>query len=233
MLDTAPLRTIAIDQRFAGRENGRQPLVTARPPDARDNGTDAVRYLERLARVLPLVPAEALSRAISLILHARTSGRRIYVMGNGGSATTASHFVCDLVKTARVQGLDPVRAFALTDNTPLMTAWANDAAYDRIFAEQVYALVESGDIVIAITASGNSPNVVEGLIAAAARGAWTIGMLGFDGGMCRGLVDVALHIPCDDYGLVEDTHSAITHAITAAVRQAIERESSLAALSRL
>jgi len=187
-----------------------------------------MRYLQRLAQVLPLVPAEAMSRAVGLILQARKAGRRIYVMGNGGSATTASHFVCDLMKTARVQGAEPVRAFALTDNTPLMTAWANDAAYDRIFAEQILSHVEPGDVVIAITASGNSPNVVEGLKAATARGAWTIGMLGFEGGACRKLVDVALHIPNDHYGLVEDTHSAMTHAITAAVKDAVEAEPNLA-----
>jgi D-sedoheptulose 7-phosphate isomerase len=143
-------------------------------------------------------------------------------MGNGGSSATASHLVSDLVKTAHVAGLAPLRAFALTDNTPLLTAWSNDASYDRCFAEQIAALVEPDDIVIAISASGNSPNVVAGLSAALARGARTIGLLGFDGGAARQLTDVTIHIPCHNYGLVEDTHAAIGHAITTAIRQALQ-----------
>ena len=143
-------------------------------------------------------------------------------MGNGGSAATASHFVCDLVKTARVTGLEPLRVFALADNTPLMTAWANDAAYEQTFAEQILALVDPDDIVIGISASGNSPNILAGLAAAAERGARTIGILGFDGGKALDLVDVPVHVPCNDYGLVEDTHAAIGHAITAAIRRQLQ-----------
>jgi D-sedoheptulose 7-phosphate isomerase len=104
-----------------------------------------------------------------------------------------------------------------------MTAWANDRAYESTFAEQVATHVEREDLVIAISASGNSPNVVAALEAASRLGAQTIGLLGFDGGAARYLVDVAIHIPCHDYGLVEDTHAAIGHAITAAVRHALER----------
>jgi D-sedoheptulose 7-phosphate isomerase len=140
-------------------------------------------------------------------------------VGNGGSAATASHFVCDLVKTARGAGMAPMRAFALVDNVPLLTAWANDCAYERSFAEQILALVEPGDIVVVISASGNSPNVVAALAAASTCGARTIGLLGFDGGAVRDLVDVAVHIPCDDYGLVEDAHAAIAHAMTTAIGQ--------------
>src|SRR5215467_10028515 len=99
--------------------------------------TTAMQYLANLSGVLALVPGEALGRAISLVLEARATGKRVYVMGNGGSSATASHFVCDLVKTARVDGFEAVRAFALTDNTPLLTAWANDKAYELCFAEQV------------------------------------------------------------------------------------------------
>lgn len=217
MLQIAPLRRITVDQ-----------------PDVDQSlyGGAAKRYLERLAKILPLMSSEALGRTVSLLLQARRNGKRVYVMGNGGSATTASHFVCDLMKTAQVAGSAPLRAFALTDNTPLLTAWANDSDFSRVFAEQVLALVERGDVVIAITASGNSPNVVAGLIAAAGKGASTVGLLGFDGGACKELVDVALHVPCEHYGLAEDTHSAITHAITAAVKQAVEAEASMANLAR-
>jgi D-sedoheptulose 7-phosphate isomerase len=178
----------------------------------------ASEYLAKLRRVVALVPGDMLDRAIECILEARSAGRRVYVMGNGGSAATASHFVCDMVKTALVPGLAPVRAFALSDNASLVTAWANDFAYERVFAEQIQALVEPEDIVIGISASGNSPNIVAGFQAAIERGAWTIAMVGFDGGAVQHMVDVSVHIPCHDYGLVEDTHAAIGHAITAAVR---------------
>jgi D-sedoheptulose 7-phosphate isomerase len=181
----------------------------------------AAGYLSGLVRTLDLVPSEPLAAAIRLLLDARATGRRVYIMGNGGSATTASHFACDLVKTAHVADHAPLRVFALTDNTPLLTAWANDRAYEDIFAEQIVALAEPGDVVIAISASGNSPNIVAGLAAAASIGGHTIGLLGFDGGAARRLVDIAIHIPCDDYGLVEDTHAAIGHAITGAIRAAL------------
>jgi D-sedoheptulose 7-phosphate isomerase len=182
-------------------------------------GSTATDYLADLAGVLALVPSEALDLAAGMLLRARAEGRRVYVLGNGGSAATASHFVCDLVKTAQVAGLSPLRAFALGDNIPLLTAWANDRAYERCFAEQVAALVDAGDIVIGISASGNSPNVVAALRSAAERGATTIGLLGFDGGAARALVDLAIHVPCDDYGLVEDAHSAIGHVVPAQRQQ--------------
>jgi D-sedoheptulose 7-phosphate isomerase len=181
-------------------------------------------FLAELTRVLGLVQAEPMGRAIELLLEARAAGRRVYIVGNGGSAATASHLVCDLTKTTYVAGRQPLRAFALTDNVPLLTAWANDTDYGRIFAEQLAALVEPGDVVIAISASGNSPNVVAGLTTAAAIGARTIGLLGFDGGASLRLVDVAVHVPCNDYGLVEATHLAIGQALVAAIRQAVRAE---------
>ena len=184
----------------------------------------ALEYLAELTRVLPLASGDALNEAIEVLLAARAEGRRVYVIGNGGSAATASHLVCDLVKTARVPGYGPLRAFALADNTPLLTAWANDRGYECTFAEQLAGLVDPGDVVVAISASGNSPNVVAALTTAVALGAHTIGLLGFDGGAAIGLVDIAIHIPCNDYGLVEDTHAAIGHALTAAIRRAVERQ---------
>ncbi|MBX5489786.1 MAG: SIS domain-containing protein [Chloroflexi bacterium] len=184
----------------------------------------AVDYLGELGAVLRSVPPEPLEAALDALLEARATGRRVYVMGNGGSAAIASQFVCNLVKTAQVAGYEPLRAFALTDNTPSLTAWANDTAYDQIFARQIHALVEPGDVVIAISSSGNSPNIVAGLQAAQAIGARTIGLLGFDGGRALSLVEIAIHVPFDNYGLVEDTHMAIGHALTRALRQALQRE---------
>jgi phosphoheptose isomerase len=185
------------------------------------SGSTTAEYLARLATLLEGIPHPAIAQVVSRLLAARASGRRIYIMGNGGSAATASHLVCDLVKTASVPGLRPLRAHALADNTALLTAWANDTAYDRIFAEQIDDLAEPGDVVIAISASGNSPNIVAGLESASARGAHTIALVGFDGGAAARLADITIHVPAHDYGLVEDSHSAIGHAITAAVNRAL------------
>jgi D-sedoheptulose 7-phosphate isomerase len=184
----------------------------------------ALSYLDTLGDVVRSVRREPLERVLGLLLDARTDGRRVYVMGNGGSAAIASQFVCNLVKTAQGVGGQPLRAFALTDNTPSLTAWANDTAYDQIFAQQIRALTEPGDLVIAISASGNSPNVVAGIQSANACGAFSIGLLGFDGGRALDLVDVAIHVPYDNYGLVEDTHMAIGHALTRALAQSVGRE---------
>jgi D-sedoheptulose 7-phosphate isomerase len=184
----------------------------------------ALEYLDALGDVVRSVPQEPLDRMLDLLLEARSLGQRVYVMGNGGSAAIASQFVCNLVKTAQVADHSPLRAFALTDNIPSLTAWANDTAYEQIFARQILALVEPGDVVIAISASGNSPNILAGVRAAIDRGARTIGLLGFDGGLALGLVDVALHIPYHHYGLVEDTHMAIGHALTRAISEALQSE---------
>lgn len=189
--------------------------------DRRTERSVAADYLATLASVLHQVLPEPLWRTTELLLAVRAAGRRVYVMGNGGSMATASHMVCDLVKTARVRGHQPLRVFALADNGPLLTAWANDADYERVFAEQIEALVEPDDVVIALSASGSSRNIVLGLRKAAERGATTIGLLGFDGGAALGMVDIAIHVPSHDYGLVEDAHSAISHALTAAIRSAL------------
>lgn len=178
-------------------------------------------HFERLRDLLSRVPVERLDGAIGLLLEAQRTSRRVYVMGNGGSASTAAHFVCDLQKTATVPGHAPLRAYALTDNAALVTAWANDTSYELIFAEQIKALTDPGDVVIAISVSGRSPNIVAGLTAAAQRGVRTVALVGSDGGTAGRLADVTVHIPCDDYGLVEDIHSALGHAIAAALRQAV------------
>src|SRR5919202_788797 len=133
--------------------------------------TAAAEYLDKVTEV------------IDLLLEAHAGRHRVYVMGNGGSAATASHFVCDLSKTARVEGQAPLRAIALGDNGALLTAWANDTAYDRVFSEQIVCLVEPGDVVLAISASGNYRNILAGLQAARAQGVQTVALVGFDGGV--------------------------------------------------
>lgn len=177
----------------------------------------ASRHLARLAETLLRVPREPVGQAVSLLLAARAAGRRVWVFGNGGSAAIASHLVCDLTKTAARAGETPLRSFALTDNIPLLTAWANDTTYERVYAAQIEMLVDRDDVVIAISSSGESPNIVAAVRSARDRGARIIALVGFDGGPTLDLVDVAIHVAVHDYGIVEDAHAAVGHALAAAV----------------
>jgi len=181
-------------------------------------------YFERLRSLLADVPETHLDSVVDMLLKARNDGRRVYVVGNGGSASTATHFVCDLQKSATVTGEAPIRAIGLVDNAALMTAWANDFSYEQVFAGQIAALVEPEDVVIVMSASGNSPNIVAALRAAAARHAYTVAFVGFDAGTAGQIADLAVHIPCHEYGLVEDVHSALGHAITAAIRETLANQ---------
>jgi D-sedoheptulose 7-phosphate isomerase len=181
----------------------------------------ALSYLEELAHRLLFVPGDAVKDAIEILLEARACNQRIYVIGNGGSAAIATHFVCDLVKATSIPGSQPFRAYALTDNSPLLTAWANDTTYEQVFAQQITAQVDPGDVVVAISSSGSSPNIVAGLRTALEQGARTIAFVGFDGGVARDLAEVTIHVRCDDYGQVEDIHAALGHAITNAVRHSL------------
>ena len=200
---------------------GRRAHTTGRGSEP---GSGMVQFLAETARVLQRVDPGPLEQAIDLLLAARRDGRRVYIIGNGGSAATASHLACDLTKTTYVSDRQALRAFALVDSAPLTTAWANDAAYERVFAEQLTALLDSGDVVIAITASGNSPNIIAGLSVAAASGARTIGVVGFDGGAASSLADIVIHVESFDYGVVEAVHLAIGQGLVAQIRRAIEAE---------
>jgi D-sedoheptulose 7-phosphate isomerase len=160
---------------------------------------------------------ESFATVVDLVRRARQSGGRIFVMGNGGSAATASHLVCDLMKTSRIPGGPPIRAYALTDNVPLLTAWANDDGYEAVFAEQLANLVAPTDLVIAVSVSGRSPNILAALHAATRAGATRVGFLGSDGGAALELVDAAMHVCCEDQGIVESVHLAMVHALAKAL----------------
>jgi len=172
-----------------------------------------VRALEGLLRELDL---EALGRVVSRLEVARASGRTVYVAGNGGSAATASHWVNDLVKATRCAERRPFRAVCLSDSVSLLTALANDEGYDRAFSGQLENLGERGDVLVVISASGNSPNLVSAVNLALERGLVTIGLLGFDGGALRSMLDEYLWIRTDlgAYGLVESAHSIVCDIVT-------------------
>lgn len=151
---------------------------------------------------------DAISSIAGAIEKAEKKGKQIFVMGNGGSAATASHIATDWSKTAERVGKPLIRCISLNDNVPFMTAIANDLGYEEVFARQLQNLLNPGDVVVIITGSGNSPNVIKAADYAKKTGAVTIGMTGFTGGKLRKMVDICLHIESDQYGVIEDLHMA-------------------------
>jgi D-sedoheptulose 7-phosphate isomerase len=180
-----------------------------------------VDHIAEVRAVLDEIPTEAIERVVHIILDAYRHKQHVYIVGNGGSASTATHFACDLSKATIVEGHARLRVTSLTDNVALLTAWANDTSYTNVFAEQLDNLLNSGDVVVAISASGNSPNVLAAVDAARGRGAITVGFVGFTGGKLKAAVDAAIHVPSDSYGVVEDCHLVLEHAITESTRSAL------------
>ncbi len=174
----------------------------------------AADYVAGVVRALEGLPHETITRIAAILEAARARGQTVFLLGNGGSAAIASHLACDLSKTAIHPDRPRVRAVALTDNVPLITAWANDTDYNRIFAEQLQNLVRPGDVVIAISGRGRSPNVLEAVRVARAQGATTVALTGFDGGILKDLAEVTLVVPSEHYGQIEDVHSVVAHILT-------------------
>ncbi len=176
------------------------------------------KYLETLGNVLIHLPVAQIDQAVRTLRHAWANGRCVYLFGNGGSAATASHVAVDLVK-GLVDGKRPrMKVIALTDNVPLLTAYGNDVSYDRVFAEQLSNFVQPGDVAVAISGSGNSPNVLAAVSLARERGATTIGITGFQGGKLKGMVDQAVVVPSDNMQQIEDAHMIIAHILFVALR---------------
>jgi D-sedoheptulose 7-phosphate isomerase len=175
-------------------------------------------YLRGVALAVDQLSRPDVVRAIDLLLAARDDGRRVYLFGNGGSAATASHMANDLNKQCAVDGVPRFRAIALNDNVPTMMAWANDQDYGDILAEQLANHLESGDLVVLISTSGNSPNVVRGAEFARRQGATVIGFTGPNGGLLAQHTHVCVRVPSADIGQQEDVHLVLNHTIGAAIR---------------
>jgi len=192
-------------------------LHTCSGPSARTPQEYFSAYEEMVANL----PYQQIDRAIGEIMGAYERGANIFTLGNGGSAALASHFACDLAKGTVVSenGEKRFRVIALTDNIPLMTAWANDHGYEQVFAQQLQNLVVAGDLALAISGSGNSPNVLRGLEMARSRGARTVGLTGFEGGQMKSLCDVCVVLPSNNMQIIEDFHLSVTHAISSVIRQ--------------
>jgi D-sedoheptulose 7-phosphate isomerase len=196
-------------------------MSESRSPSTPSPAEFAGRYFTELKRIIDETSTDEVGRVLEALARAHREGRQVFVFGNGGSAATASHMANDLVWGMMRKGLKPLRAIALTDNVSLMTAVANDEGYGSIFARQLEALAVAGDLVVAITGSGSSENVLRALETARRMELATVGILGMDGGKAKGLVDVALVVPSNDYGPIEDLHMVIDHLALAYLRIAV------------
>jgi D-sedoheptulose 7-phosphate isomerase len=176
-------------------------------------------YREQTLEAWRSLDMAALAKLAAAVRAARKAGRQIFVMGNGGSAAAASHIATDFCKTAAVEGAPLVKCISLADNVPYITAIGNDLSFDRIFSRQLENLLKPKDIVILISGSGNSPNMIEAAKLANARGALTVGLLGFDGGKLKSLVALPVLVASDQYGVIEDLHMGIGHVVTFFLKQ--------------
>ncbi|MCC6456174.1 MAG: SIS domain-containing protein [Caldilineaceae bacterium] len=171
---------------------------------------------------LDLMPWQEIGRMVQILHRARLESRQIFVIGNGGSASTASHMACDLNKNTILPGVPRFKVIALTDNMATLSAYANDLGYENIFAEQLANYGESGDILVAISTSGNSPNVLRAVERAHELGIFTIGWTGYAGGKLAGLVELPLIVPNDCVEQIEDIHMILEHMVTVALRKAAQ-----------
>jgi D-sedoheptulose 7-phosphate isomerase len=188
----------------------KNPLLPPACPEQKS----AQDYFRQLSALIPHLPYRDIEAIAGELLRAHAEDRTIFVFGNGGSAASASHMMCDLNKsTAQAAPGRRLKVLALTDNVPLLTAWANDSSYERVFSEQLKNFVRPGDLAFAISASGNSPNVVLALQTARLRGARTLGVTGYRGGKMKGLCDICAVVPSDKVPIIEDLHHAILHSI--------------------
>ncbi len=175
----------------------------------------ARRYAARMVEVLRALDTEAVGRIIEAFGRVRESGNTLYFLANGGSAAVASHWVNDLVAGAYTDGQPPIRALCLTDNIASVTALANDDGYDDIFTHQLRVFLRPGDLVYAMSVSGNSENIIRAVDYAKEAGATTVGICGFSGGRLKDRCDITLHVPSapDEYGPVEDVFAILDHVV--------------------
>ncbi|GAC1391522.1 MAG: SIS domain-containing protein [Ktedonobacteraceae bacterium] len=175
-------------------------------------------YFIEVEQMMHGISQDNLQSILRLLEDCYHNGHRVFVMGNGGSAATASHFALDLAKNTIMPQTPRLKAISLTDHVPLITAWSNDTAYEHIFAEQLANLIEPGDVVIGISASGNSRNVINALNVAKQSRAATIGLLGATGGKIKDIVDAYVLAPGQNIEQEEDAHMILAHVITRHMR---------------
>ncbi len=170
-------------------------------------------YLDRLSRSLATIPRQEIAALGEILYRTYHIGASVFIVGNDGSASTASHMAADLAKNTIAPNMTRFRVMSLNDNMSLLTALANDNGYENVFREQLVNLIKPSDVLIAISASGNSPNVVSAVKYAKSRQAQTVGLLGFDGGEAFRLVDHPILVKSEDYGVIEDAHLVLNHIL--------------------
>ena len=181
-------------------------------------------YLGRLIGTLEAMPLEAIGSLSDMLYRAYTDGKQVFVLGNGGSASTASHMAADLGKNTIGPNMRRFRILSLNDNIPLLTALSNDLGYDNVFAEQLQNLIQPGDVLIVISGSGKSPNVLRAMEYARSQSAEVAALLGFGGGPAADLADLSVVIDSSDYGVVEDAHLIVNHILVEHFRQRLAEE---------
>lgn len=171
------------------------------------------QYKTELLRTIDIIDNAKVQSAIGWFKEARDAKKHIFVCGNGGSASTASHFACDIVKGASFQREKRFRIMALTDSLPTMTAYSNDVSYECVFVEQLKNFAQPGDLVMGISGSGNSPNVLRAIEYGNSTGCKTLALTGRDGGKLGSLAQLNIQVPVSHMGRIEDAHMIICHMI--------------------
>lgn len=184
-----------------------------------DHHTTINQYFTALKTVINKFPIEDLLSFLDVIERAREDEKTIFICGNGGSWATAAHMVCDFGKNTRMPAAKRMKVIGLGDNIPSLTAYANDEGYDRIFAEPLISMMSPDDVLIAISGSGNSPNVLRAVETAGEIGGTTLGLTGFSGGELQAKVDHCLVIPSDSMEMIEDFHMIVDHILTICLRK--------------
>jgi D-sedoheptulose 7-phosphate isomerase len=175
-------------------------------------------YMTGVKQLIDAVPEEQIELLASKLEDAWRDGRRVLLMGNGGSAATASHIVNDLQKCLHLECGKPLKTLCLSDCTPLLMAWGNDTDYANVFAPQVDCWAEPGDLIIAISGSGNSPNVINAVESANRLGAHTFGLAGYEGGNLAKVANDTITVPSDNMQQIEDLHMILLHVVFSVVR---------------
>jgi len=181
-------------------------------------------YLERLSRSLATIPRREIAELGEILYRTYHIGASVFIVGNGGSASTASHMAADLAKNTIGPHMTRFRVMSLNDNVSLLTALANDNGYENVFREQLVNLIKPSDVLIAISASGNSANVLTAIEYAKSRQAQTVGLLGFNGGRAIELVDRPILVKSEDYGVIEDAHLVLNHILVEHFRARLGEE---------
>jgi D-sedoheptulose 7-phosphate isomerase len=187
------------------------------------------QYYERFSAALLSFDKSPFGAVLALIDSVTARGGTVWVAGNGGSAAISDHTCCDASKGTFVEGTEPLRFVSLSANAAMLTALANDIAYERVFSEQLKYYLEPNDAVLLVSSSGNSPNVVEACKYANSRGVPTVAFVGFKGGKLAELAKHVVWVPVDNYGIVEDAHQSVIHCLTQYIKARKDARSAAAA----